>query len=110
MRLNPARLKRQGGQHLPRGERKGQFAAVSHKFSFLRKKSQSMKTVTGNKKFVGYPHQAKLNVPVTLGFQEQNITILHKDKTTKLKKRQYWSGHSGLDHSLEAELDLQSLN
>lgn len=33
-----------------------------------------------------YPHRAKPKVPVTLGFQEQNITTLHREKTTKRRQ------------------------
>lgn len=56
--------------------------------------------------FVSYPLWAKPHAPVTLAFQEQNITTLHKEKTTK--RRLFWSGLSRLD---QAVLDLQySLN
>ena len=49
---------------------------------------------------VSYPQQAKPNTPVVLAFLSK---ILHDfDKT---KRRQYWSGPSGLDCSLQAESD-----
>ena len=34
-----------------------------------------------------YPHRAKPKVPVTLGFQEQNITTLHREETTKRRQQ-----------------------
>ena len=63
------------------------------------RKSQSLKTVTGNKKYV-----SRLSVtcigqePVTLAFQEQNITVTITK--TRLPKEYNWSGHSDLDRSL----------
>lgn len=51
---------------------------------------------------VRYPHRAKPNTPVMLAFLSK---ILHNfDKT---KRRQYWSGPSGLGCSLQAESDQQ---
>ena len=46
--------------------------------------------------FVSYPLWAKPNAPVTLVFQEQNITTLHKEKTTKRRQLvwTFWSGSS----------------
>ena len=82
--------------------KKWELATISHEFSFHlgnRRKPQSVKTVTGNKKCV-----SRLSVtcighePVTLAFQEQNITITITK--TRLPKEENWSGHSDLYRSL----------
>ena len=82
--------------------KKWELATISHEFSFHlgnRRKPQSVKTVTGNKKCV-----SRLSVtcighePVTLAFQEQDITITITK--TRLPEEDNWSGHSDLDRSL----------
>ena len=82
--------------------KKWELATISHQFSFHlgnRRKPQSVKTVTGNKKCV-----SRLSVtyighePVTLAFQEQNITITIAK--TRLPKEENWSRHSDLYRSL----------
>lgn len=84
---------------------------TTHKFPFPPQKPQeTAKCENCNKKCVSrlsvshqsVVHQAKPNTPVMLAFPS---IILHNfDKT---KRRQYCSGPSGLDCSLQAESDQQ---
>ena len=76
------------------GARNGELnVRISYKFSFpppkLKEtaKHEKLSPETRNVSAVrSYPHRTIPNVPLLLAFQEQNITISHKDKTTKRRQ------------------------
>ena len=86
--------------------RKGRLQRPQINFHFHpgnRRKPQSVKTVTGNKKcvnVVSYPHKAKPNAPVTLALSVPETKILQLRKKARQLKEDNWCGPSSLNRCL----------